>query len=241
MKYKKISNYSYNIHIIKTNKFKTVTVEVNFKRKLVKEDITARNMLVNLLCESNMQYKTKRDLTIATEELYDLYYRGMNYISGKYNIMTFDVKFLNEEYTEEGMLNKSIKFLADLIFKPNITKKNNSISFNSDSYNLSYNLLKDSITSMKENPDMYARTRMLENMEPNSYLSYRGYGYIEDLEKLDNKKLYKYYESVLNSDIVDIFVIGNVNERSIVKIIKENFDCIRNNIISSNHCIYNCS
>lgn len=227
MKYKKISNYSYNIHIIKTNKFKTVTVEVNFKRKLVKEDITARNMLVNLLCESNMQYKTKRDLTIATEELYDLYYRGMNYISGKYNIMTFDVKFLNEEYTEEGMLNKSIKFLADLIFKPNITKKNNSISFNSDSYNLSYNLLKDSITSMKENPDMYARTRMLENMEPNSYLSYRGYGYIEDLEKLDNKKLYKYYESVLNSDIVDIFVIGNVNERSIVKIIKENFDCIK--------------
>ena len=57
MKYKKISNYSYNIHIIKTNKFKTVTVEVNFKRKLVKEDITARNMLVNLLCESNETIK----------------------------------------------------------------------------------------------------------------------------------------------------------------------------------------
>ena len=34
MKYKKISTYSYNLHIIKTNKFKTVTVQVNFKRKM---------------------------------------------------------------------------------------------------------------------------------------------------------------------------------------------------------------
>ena len=60
MKYKKISTYSYNLHIIKTNKFKTVTVQVNFKRKLVKEEITYRNMIVNMLCESTSIYPTKR-------------------------------------------------------------------------------------------------------------------------------------------------------------------------------------
>lgn len=227
MKYKKISNYSYNLHIIKTKKFKTVTVEVNFKRKLIKEEITARNMIINMLCESTGEYKTKRELAIATEDLYELYYRGMNYTSGKYSVMTFDATFLNEEYTETGMLDKSIKFLADIIFKPNIVKKNNITSFNPDSYNLSYNLLKNNIMSLKENPDGYAKTKMLENMEPNSYLSYRSSGYLEDLEKLDSKKLYKYYESMLNSDIIDIFVIGNVNERHIEKVIKENFSCIK--------------
>ena len=41
------------------------------------------------------------------------------------------------------------------------------------------------------------------------------------------KKLYKYYESILNSDILDIFVIGDVNERHIKKVIENNFSNIK--------------
>ncbi|MBQ9072104.1 MAG: insulinase family protein [Bacilli bacterium] len=223
MKYKKTSTYSYNLHVIKTDKFKTITVKINFKRKLQKQEITYRNMIVNMLCESTALYPSKRLMTIATENLYDLYYRGMNYISGKYNVMGFDVTFLNEEYTEEGMLDESIKFLSNLVFKPNIEKKRNGTCFNEDNFKLAYNLLKDNIIAQKENPDAYSRTRMLEHMEPDSYLSYRSSGYLEDLESIDSKKLYKYYESILNSDIIDIFVIGNVNERHVRKVIEDNF------------------
>lgn len=227
MKYKKMSTYSYNLHVIKTSKFKTVTVKINFKRKLVKEEITSRNMIINMLCDSTLEYPTKRLMTVATEELYNLYYVGTNYISGKYNVMGFDVTFLNEEYTEKGMLDKSIKFLADLVFKPNVEKKGNNISFKEENFNLAYNLLKDNIISSKENPDSYSRIRMLEHMEPNSCISYRSSGYMEDLEKLDGSKLYKYYESILNSDIIDIFVIGNVNERHIKKVIEDTFKNIK--------------
>lgn len=227
MKYKKISTYSYNLHIIKTNKFKTVTVKVNFKRKLKKEEITYRNLIINVLCDSTNNYPTKRLMAIATEDLYDLYYSAINYISGKYTIMGFDVTFLEEEYTEKGMLDKSIEFLSDLIFKPNIEKNNNKIGFNEESFKLSYNILKNNIISQRENPDSYSRTRMLENMEPNSYISYRSSGYIEDLEKINNTNLYDYYKSVLNSDIIDIFVIGNVNERHIKKVIERNFSNIK--------------
>lgn len=227
MKYKKISTYSYNLHIIKTNKFKTVTVQVNFKRKLDKEEITYRNMIVNMLCESTSDYPSKRLMTIATEDLYDLYYRGMNYISGKYNVMNFEATFLNEEYTEKGMLDKSIKFLADLIFKPNIEKNKNEISFNEENFKLAYNLLKDNIISQKENPDGYSRTRLLEIMEPDTLTSYRSVGYLETLENINSKRLYKYYESILKRDIVDIFVIGNVNEKHITKIISDCFSSIK--------------
>ena len=227
MKYKKINMNSYNLHIIKTNKFKTITVQVNFKRKLKREEITYRNMIVNILCESTSNYPTKRLMTIRTEDLYNLYYKGVNYISGKYNVMNFSVSFLNEEYTEKGMLDKSINFLSDLIFKPNISKEDKNISFNEENFIQSYNLLKDSIISQKENPDGYSKIRMLENMEPNSYTSYRSVGYMEDLETITSKKLYKYYESILNSDIIDIFVIGNVSERHIKKIIDENFSKIK--------------
>ena len=227
MKYKKISTYSYNLHIIKTDKFKTITMQVNFKRKLVKEELTYRNMIVNMLCESTKNYSTKRLMTIATEDLYNLDYKGSNYISGKYNVIAFSVNFLDEKFTEPQMFENSINFLCDLIFKPNVENKKNGKCFNEDSFVQSYNLLKDNINSLKENPDDYAKVRMFECMEPDSSISYRSVGYLEHLEKINSKKLYKYYESILNSDTVDIFVIGDVNEDSLKKIIESRFSKIK--------------
>ena len=219
MKYTKIKNNSYNLHVIKTDKFKTITIQVNFKRETIKEEIAARNMIVNMLCESNSVYKTRREFEIATEELYNLFYRSMNYMSGKYNIMTLEITFLNEKYTEKGMIDKSIEFLYNIIFKPNVDGK----QFDLDSYNISYNILKDRIQSIKENPGYYARVRMLEEMEEDSYLSYRGEGYLEDLDNLNSEKLYDYYKSILDNDIIDIFVIGDVNASKIERLINEKF------------------
>lgn len=227
MKYKKISTHSYNLHIIKTNKFKTITIKVNFKRKLIKEEIVLRNLIIHTLCESCSDYPSRRLMNIQTEELYELCYSGSNYKSGKYNVMGFDATFLNEEYTEPLMLDKSIEFLAGIIFKPNIERTKNGIAFKKENFELSYNLLKDNILTQKENSDGWARTRMLENMDPSSYTSYRSCGYMEDLEKVDSINLYKYYESVLDGDIVDIFVIGDVNETHIKKIIEKNFSSIK--------------
>ena len=49
MKYKKIDVGPYNIHLINTNKFKTVTIKINFKRKVKKREITKRSLLSRLL------------------------------------------------------------------------------------------------------------------------------------------------------------------------------------------------
>ena len=58
---------------------------------------------------------------------------------------------------------------------------------------------------------------MLENMDKDSCISYRSYGYLDDLENISSSQLYKYYETILNSDIIDIFVIGNVLESKVKK------------------------
>lgn len=224
MNYRKTSTFSYNLHTIKTNKFKTITVKINFKRKLIKEEITARNMIVNMLCESTESFPTKRLMAIECENLYELGCAGMNYTSGIYNIMSFEATFLNEEYTEKGMLDKSIEFISNLIFRPNLEKKG---VFKEDNFKLAYNSLKETILSQKDNPEMYSKARMLEEMEPNTCVSYRRCGYIEDLEKLSPKTLYQYYESVLNSDIIDIFVIGDISTSHIRKLIENNFKQIK--------------
>ena len=160
MKYRKITNHTYNLHIIKTKKFKTVTVQIYFKNKLEKEEITYRNLLLNVLCEATNKYPKKRLLEIATEDLYELGYHGSNYISGKYGIMGFDITFLNEKYTEKGMLEKSIDFLSQILFEPNINNSRTGLSFDKNNFKISYNILKNGIKGVKERPSIYSKIRI---------------------------------------------------------------------------------
>lgn len=223
MKYKKIQTQTYNLHIIKTKKFKTVTVQANFKNKLDKEEITYRNLLINVLCSSTKKYPTKREMEIETENLYELNYQATNYISGKYNVMSFDITFLNDKYTEDGMFDKSIDFLCEILFNPNVEDTRNYTRFNTKSFELAYNLLEDNIKAVKESTISYSKMRMLEVMSPNTMTSLRGCGYLDDLYSINAKKLYNYYKKMIKSDIIDIFVIGDVNESHVKKIISDKF------------------
>lgn len=223
MKYRKITTQTYNLHIIKTKKFKTVTVEVNFKSKLEKKEITYRNLLINTLCQSTKKYPNKRSLEIATEDLYELNYGVSNYISGKYNVMCFDATFLNDKYTEDGMFEKSVDFLCEILFNPSTEDTRNFTRFNTNSFSIAYERLEDNIKALEENPSLYSKTRMLEYMSPDSVVSYRPVGYLEDLRSINAKKLYEYYKQMIKSDIIDIFVIGEVNEALVRKVIDNKF------------------
>ena len=64
MNYVKLEEKNYNLHVVETDKFKTIMVKINFKRKLKKDEISMRNMLVNILFESTKKYPTKRLMEI---------------------------------------------------------------------------------------------------------------------------------------------------------------------------------
>ena len=116
MDYEKINMGAYNLHLIKTQKFKTITVEINFREKLIKENITKRNLLKTILLETNKNFKTERELIKETENLYDLKLLSSNMRIGNYSNMSFEIRFLNEKYTEENMNNYSLSFKFSFIF-----------------------------------------------------------------------------------------------------------------------------
>lgn len=217
MNYKKIQNGAYNIHLINTDKFKTINVRINFKRKIKKEEITKRNLLTRVLLESNEFYKTSRLIEIETEKLYGLMLRSSATISGNYSIMSFESSFLNEEYTEEGQLNKSLDFILSFLLTPNIENK----QFNEKSFELCVASLKTEIECLKENPERYGMHKMLEAMDKEAPYAINADGDLEELKKITPKNLYEYYEKVIKSDLIDIFIIGNINESTIKTIINE--------------------
>ena len=208
--YKKIKANNYNIHFIKTDKYKTITIKINFKRKLKKEDVTIRNLLIDTLFSSSKKYPTKRLMEVETENLYGLSYRGFVFASGIYSILSLETTFLNDKYTEKGNTLKSIDFLADILLNPDVANN----EFNDYGFNLAYNNLEDELLSLKENANLYSQIRLLELIDDPAY-SMRSIGYLDDLKKIKKADLYNYYLDVIKNDNIDVFIVGNIDDKVI--------------------------
>ena len=212
MEYTCYNMNAYNLHVINTDKFKTITIDVSFRRKIKKDEITIRNLLKELMVNSSGSYPSERSLITQTEKLYDLKLLSSTYRVGNYSILSFKSRFLNEKYTEDGMNEESIKFLLDIIFNP---KLDNDID-------KCKKKIEKSILSISDNKIKYALLKLLETTDDMPY-SYNNYGYKEDLDKIRIEDLKKYYDSVINDDFVDVFVVGNVDGNEIKQIFKEYF------------------
>lgn len=217
MKYDKIFMGSYNLHFINTKKFKTNTIEIDFRTK-INDDITIRNLLKMVLLDSSANYKTERELVKETEKLYDLKLISSTSRIGTNSNIAFKMKFLDEKYTEAGMNEESILFLINLIFNPNVIDN----SFDENVVNKCKEKLKKSIISVRDNKLKYALLKLFETTENMPY-SKSSFGSLEELEKIDGKRLYEYYKNMLKNDIIDVFVVGDVDVEKVKELFRDKF------------------
>lgn len=220
MEYIKRELGSYKLHMIKTDKFKTIKVKVSFRRPIVKEEVTIRNILSQILVQTTNKYKTKRDLSIKAQDLYAASISSTNSRIGNYINTDVILSVLNDKYTEDGNFSSAIDFLHDLIYDPNVEED----KFDSNQLEIIKTSAKTELESEKEDSNYYSLIRLHEVMDPNNPSSIKMSGYIDDLDKIDGENLYKYYTEVLKKDLMDIFVIGDIDFKEIEKLIKEKFN-----------------
>jgi len=204
MNYKKYDLLSYQLHCVKIDKFRKSQITINFKRKVRKEEITLRTLLSKVLTESSKTYPNSRKIAIETENLYNASFGAGSYISGNYSVISFDCMFLNDEWIEDNLFEKSVGFLLELIMNPHVEDG----KFFEKSFNLAKASLEQEIKSIKDNPNQYGAIRLYEEIDANSVASYNGIGYLEDLEKITARDLYEYYKTMLTNDLVDVFIIS---------------------------------
>ena len=102
MEYTSYNMNAYNLHLINTKKFKTITVDINFRRKINKDEITIRNLLKEVMVNSSYNYPTEKDLIKYTEELYDLKLLSSCYRLGYYSILSLKYQWVNCEKDTYG-------------------------------------------------------------------------------------------------------------------------------------------
>ncbi len=215
MEYKMIKD-SYDLHMIKTTKFKTLFFKIVFTKEIKKDEITIRNMLLDNLIFSCKNYPTKKQMAIKKQDLYGADIYGNNKRVGKNILTEIYLSILNPKYTEEDMLFESLDFLHEIIFNPNV--ENNK--FNEEIFNIIKNNLESDIKSTKENTSLYANQKLKQLMGDYPF-SYKMEGTIEDLEKINNENLYTYYKEFLKNNKIDIFVVGDLDFNLMKQVVNE--------------------
>lgn len=220
MEYQKYNCNSYNIHTIKTDKFKTVRMEIIFSRNVLKEEMASFTFLCDLLTDSSKNYKTRKDIAIRLEELYKSVLYGVTNKVGNLFMSSFVFEFIDPTYINETeYLQEAVSFPFQIINNPRVKNQ----EFDLTSFNIVKKRMLQEIESIKENPDKLAINKALTNMDSNSPSSFRVLGTKEDVENITPSSLYKAYDNLFNHSNCDIFIIGNANMENIVNIIKDSF------------------
>ena len=220
MKYTRKDLGAYKLHLINTDKFKTIMIRVSFRSPIIKEKITMRNILSNMFMQSSKKYNSKRALTIKAQDLYAADLQTSNTRLGNYINTDFYLSVLNDKYTEEGNFKDAVEFLGEIIFNPDVEDE----KFDEEKLDIVKTTCRSALESIKENTSNYCLIKMFELFDKDSPCSYRMMGYLEDLDKINTENLYEHYLEMLKSDLVDIFVIGEINEDEVTKLIKENMN-----------------
>jgi predicted Zn-dependent peptidase len=208
MNYTNIKRNGYNLHLIKTDNFKTIKIRVNFRTNIEESLITKRELLAGILTVSSKKYPRRKDMVFEKEKLYQLVYSATSLISGNAMLFSIETKFIHEKYTEDGMNKKSIEFFLDSLMNPNI----NNECFDKETFNLEKRNYMEFLEGINDNPNMYASNRLDELRGRFTSLSYNRSGNIDVLKKLDEYELYKVYKNMIENDILDIFVVGDIDD-----------------------------
>ena len=148
-----------------------------------------------------------------------------NYRIGKNYVTDFEMRVLNDKYSEDGLFEKAMDFLKEIISNPNV--KDNK--FDKNLFDIIKNDELSQINRLREDQRKYSTLKLLEYMDSDSPISYNTKGYAEDLNKITRENLYDFYCDFIKNPNVDIFIVGDIDFDYISNIILEKFSFLNKN------------
>lgn len=208
------------LHTIETNKFKTNLLSVFLTMPLLKETVTKEALISSVLRRGSKQMPSTEEISINLEEMYGASFDcGIDKI-GENHVLKFYLETINDEFLpqKENILEKGINTLFEIVFNPLVENR----KFKEEYVKGEKENLIQIIEGKKDNKAKYALEKTTEEMYKDKPYGLYKFGYVEDLENINEKDLYMYYEEMIKKCKIDIFVSGKVDKEELKKLIEKN-------------------
>ena len=210
-----------SLHTISTKKFKTNTIVLKLLAPLNEQDVTLRALLPYVLQRGTKNLPTSTKLRQYLDELYgatlhvDLAKKGENHI------ISLRMEIANEKFLSNStpLLEKGLKLLSEIILDPVVEEE----AFKDDIVNQEKRTLKQRIQAVYDDKMRYSNLRLVQEMCKNEPYSLHVNGEIDDIDKISASSLYEYYQKVMNTDKIDLYVVGDLNEQAVAEYVTKYF------------------
>ncbi|HLR21038.1 MAG TPA: insulinase family protein [Tissierellaceae bacterium] len=216
------------LNLIKTDKFKSNLLSFYFTRPLIRKEVTLNALLPLVLKRGTRNYPTKLDIEKKLEENYGANLSIDVNKRGEKQVTRYTMEWVPETYLDNEDFNyEIIEILKEIIYNPILEDE----AFNKEYVIQEKENLKRIIQGKINSKRSYAIDRCIEEMCKNERFSLYQLGYIEDLEDIDEKKLYRHYQYILETSPIEIFYVGDYNN-DLVDFLKKENSIERKEIIS---------
>lgn len=216
-----VSENGVNIHVIPTKKYKTIHIVVKFKNELRRETITKRALLPYVLRQGTKNLPSEQALQLKLDDLYGAVLSIDGAKKGNHHIISFRLEIANQNYisNESTMIDKALGLLSDVIYHP-LTIQN---SFEPQIFNREKETLQQRIDAVIDDKMAYANMRLIDEMCAEETYALHIHGYKEDLKEITAENTYNYYKEMLKEDQIDVYVLGDFNEQTMLEKMKQTF------------------
>lgn len=202
-----------NLHVVPTEKYKTVRILVRFNTHLNRENSTKRTLLSSLLETNSLHYSDQVKVSEKLAELYGASF-GVN-VNKKGNLhwLNLSMNLVNDKYLRNShVLADAIDFVKEILFSPNIIDG----QFESETFQREKENLNAYYESVSEDKQVYS-SLALQNLyfSQSEDQKIPSFGTIADLKKETAESIALYYQQMIREDQVDIFVLGDVDEAAV--------------------------
>jgi len=225
----------YNLHLIPTKKFKTIHMVAKFKAPLDKDAITKRALLPYLIQQGPKAYPSQAEFQSKLDELYGASLSIDGAKKGNNHIMSFRFEVANQEYikNETSILVDAISLFNNIIFNPNVSND----AFDLNLFKREKETLKRRIRSIEDDKMSYANMRLIDEMCKDELYSIHVHGYEKELDQLTPEDLYNYYKQMIKEDRLDIYLVGDFDEKVTSDLFTSRFNRETSNNVEINHIV----
>ena len=216
-----------NLTLIPEEKFKSNLVSIYIQRILDRDEVTMNALLPSIIKSGSEKYPSAREMSYHQDDLYGVSIGADSSKRGESQVITFKIISTDEEYLDEKIFKKVVKYLDEVVNHPLVIDG----GFKEEYVAIEKENLKNRTESIINDKGRYAVERAREEMFKNEKYGISDLGYLADIDKITAKGLYEHYVNIMKTSPIDIVVEGNFDEDEIVEIISNGFDFHRENII----------
>ena len=200
----------YTLHLIPTQKFKTMTISLRLQSPLLKETTTMRTLLTFVMMAATQDYPSTKSLARYLDENYEASLSTHITTKGKSHVINVTTSFVNDAYlpTKENLLEKQLQLLSDLFYRPLIVDND----FDETIVQLKKKELKEKLQANKDDKFSYSLDKLFEYMGRDQVLGIPSTGYENEIQKITPQQLYQYMKKCIVEDEKHIYVVGDIPE-----------------------------